>query len=481
MPPKAKQLRRAQGEKTEPAGLPEPVEPAGPPAPLGVPAVHAELPQSLAALITSLPPGLLAQVFSSLRACDVAAAAAVCSAWRAVVDQEAVAWMRAMAELDPFCSLEGSDGAFKLFHAAGDSWLRVAAALAGCVESCAACPPGSSAKATGEVLCRCTANALEQKVAACTAAAGGSLPSDDAHDEGDEGAGEPDNLGPIVTGTPPRPISTGGFVKRCTAHCAHSEGCVQLNGRLVNRWLLDARRPDAVYAYDDSDDEDNDDDRDRILVGDGTRASGARLQAELQNPIIYIPSTTVRISGTFLFDNAEHLMITGRHVRIVGDGTAVIRTGDPIFPMAKLTVLENLRVEVQQTSVCGCPGYCTLCSNGLDCNPAVQVKDGCHLIAQDLTLKRANSDGEDCVGVDALSRSKLAMYDCTVKDANWGVATGCDASVLSRHNTFNNVHEGRFRPPEEKIRGRKEVVGQVVQPWREGWVVPPAPGRAEVP
>ncbi|KAG1672853.1 hypothetical protein FOA52_004657 [Chlamydomonas sp. UWO 241] len=494
-------------------------EPAGP----SEPAVVADPPTSLAALMLSLPPGLLAHVFSSLRCVDVAAAAAVCSAWRDVVDQEVVAWTHAMAELDPFCSLGGSDSAFKLFHAAGDSWLCAAAALAGCVESCTACLPGRDAKAAGEVLCLCNPMEVDQKMAACTA--GGSMPSDDASDEDSEGGELIDNRGPIMAGQPPEDISTGDFVKSCTAHCAHCEGCVQLNGRLINRWLLDPRRLDFCRG-DDADVEA----ADGILVGDGTIASGKRLQAKLRNPFMYA-CKILRISGEFLFDDAEHLIVTGEYVRIVGDGTAVIRPGDPIYPMAELTVLENVRVEVQRAAVCACPDFCTLCSNGMGGNPAVHVKEGCRLIAlklvaiseygpsvllgagasaflQDCTLatrcvdgkppvmeremendpyaydkdepRRAEVGGAGCAGVDAQSDCKPAMYDCTVKDANFGVAAGSDARVLGRQNTCSNIHKARFIATVVGG-GREECVGQVVQPWREDWAVPPAPRAAGVP
>ncbi|KAG1661992.1 hypothetical protein FOA52_012163 [Chlamydomonas sp. UWO 241] len=185
-----------------PSSLPPQLDPSGPQA--------AEL---------SLPRAVLAHVFSTLRACDVAAAAAVCSEWRAAVDTDAVAWTRAVVELDPFGSLGGGDGAYKLFHAAGGSWLNAAAALAGCVETCAVCAAAGSARSAVDVLCRCCATPTAQESGA---GAGGGVPvveeepGDDAVDGVPDEPSAFDHLGCIVTGQPHHQASIhkGGFVKR---------------------------------------------------------------------------------------------------------------------------------------------------------------------------------------------------------------------------------------------------------------------------
>jgi hypothetical protein len=259
---------------------------------------------------------------------------------------------------------------------------------------------------------------------------------------------------------------------------------------------------------------------DLSLTGDGSLESGNALQAAVDTG-----AANVHIRGTFLIDNVEHPghLRLYHPVRIVGDddGTAVIRTGAPFVVASDLVVLENVRVVVRnkvqvQMQMCMCAK--AVCNSGLGCGPAVQVMQG-HLIAhkltctsvygppvrlrkgtsaylQDCTLStrcidglrpHAMSDGEEldvdseakgeeCVGIDAECSTTLAMYECTVKDANWGVCActcvgdGESRSVLGRHNTFSNIHRERFK---EKVidRSHKPCVGHVAQPWREDWVV----------
>ena len=121
----------------------------------------------------SLPLELLPLVFSSLHASDVGRAACVHPAWHSIISREARTWTLAMAELDPFCALDGAQGASRLFRSVGGCWLRTAAVLAamggrgaGCCEK-----PGSL------MLCRCpppkvTRAAAAAATVAATATAG---------------------------------------------------------------------------------------------------------------------------------------------------------------------------------------------------------------------------------------------------------------------------------------------------------------------
>ncbi|KAG1678579.1 hypothetical protein FOA52_012585 [Chlamydomonas sp. UWO 241] len=169
--------------------------------------------------LPALPPDVWAQIFSNLPASQLSAAwlgraASVCSEWRAAIAQEATLWEAAMRELDPFDAVGGAEGARALFDAAG-SWLRVAAALTGCMQPGCKCGPhwvGTDDSCL--ILCRCVPGNEREAAAAAEASS-----------------------------------TTGAFRLSCDRHCARSEGCFPLkSGRVLNRWVFAEDSNDAIRA-----------------------------------------------------------------------------------------------------------------------------------------------------------------------------------------------------------------------------------------
>ncbi len=90
---------------------------------------------------------------------------------------------------------------------------------------------------------------------------------------------------------------------------------------------------------------------------------------------------------------------------------------------------------------------------------AVVMERGAAAFLKGCTLSSYNpEEGDQCLGLVAKSNTQLAMYDCRVERAGWGVYAGTDAGVLAKHNAFGITH----------VFG-DDYVGQKVQPWRESW------------
>ncbi|KAG1681619.1 hypothetical protein FOA52_014128 [Chlamydomonas sp. UWO 241] len=171
--------------------------------------------------------------------------------------------------------------------------------------------------------------------------------------------------------------------------------------------------------------------------------------------------------------------------------------------------------------MCECPP-CDNCGGQCSCTcnsdfeeracPAVLVAMGARLIAQHVRVNNHNGTGVQVrpggaaflractlgykapkrtsdrsnmfktdIGVQALTGSTLAMYDCKVEHATWGVSAGAGATVLAQYNTFAKITRGSLLPAHLFAPGSfghgdasadaaaASAPSVVVQPWRDGW------------
>ena len=66
-----------------------------------------------------------------------------------------------------------------------------------------------------------------------------------------------------------------------------------------------------------------------------------------------------------------------------------------------------------------------------------------------------------------MSHAKVAMYDCVVHHAQWGVYAGKEAGVLASYNRFSHIYDDQYIT----FMYDTDCSGQVVQPWREDWAL----------
>ena len=71
------------------------------------------------------------------------------------------------------------------------------------------------------------------------------------------------------------------------------------------------------------------------------------------------------------------------------------------------------------------------------------------------------------LGLVAMSHAKVAMYDCVVHHAQWGVYAGKEAGVLASYNRFSHIYDDQYIT----FMYDTDCSGQVVQPWREDWAL----------
>ncbi|KAG1662640.1 hypothetical protein FOA52_009625 [Chlamydomonas sp. UWO 241] len=409
---------------------------------------------------------ILLRIFSTLHAHDVGVCAAVTSSWRDVIKQEARAWTLALPELDPNFSL-GEEEVWKLFDAAGNSWLRAACALTDSTGQCGMCSAFRPTKA----LCRCTPR-TSSEVARLTS----------------------------------------DFAPRCSADCCDSERCVPLFDSITNRWILSPADAGAEAAVGDPEDIW---DADWLQYPDPDRQDAA--------------ITTIHVHGKLNYPDGIGRVLLGadRNLRILGHGNAVIAC--PIIVQQGLVILENVRVEFDDHVDTG--GYKIFYDGVEDSSSdseddyrftedeveqdgarpccAIHIRQGASLIAH--RVKAHSSQGtaviledgawaymQECtfsafsdtktvadrnrwrqpenrqlfvpwrmasgrrvglcagpndrthsrqhgLGVLAKSDSFLSMYDCTAVDAVAGVFAGTGADVrLGQHNTLKAMTDTRL-------------------------------------
>ncbi|KAG1677448.1 hypothetical protein FOA52_001903 [Chlamydomonas sp. UWO 241] len=369
-----------------------------------------------------LPPAVLAQIFSQLRADDVGCAASVCSSWRDAASLEAVAWTLAMTDLDPFCALGGADGAAALFRAFGGCWLRAASVLT----------HGMRMRRGEKTPCQCA-------ITDCA-----------------------DNAGVLCCCDPS--AGTSGVERCCSKHCSGSEACVKLKGGpLYNRWVFNPKRLATVKGeYGGT-----------LVSDDGPDDLYRVIRKNIKN------GKTVHIQGDF-GGKYDGLWINSP-VRIVGvdggvwpQGPHRISEFNAVDVAASLVMLENVsssfRLGFEDKGFCCC-GKCT---ENPDLSPAITVHNGAHLIAHNCTFSgvsgaavmleegsKATLQGCTIVshglyagngtGVTVKTGAQLAMYNCKVVNERFEFASSHEDAPavlqLAGHNTF--VNEAIKHPEED--------------------------------
>ena len=398
-----------------------------------------------------LPPELIATVFSFLRASDVGHGMFSCKTFLSVCTTESTAWTLAIAEFDPFCALGKGDevevgaGAWRLFDAAGGSWVRVMSALAGRPQACTKCPPSAAGKWASTLFCQCPVRTTRSVSSSSSA-------------------------------------SSGGFVKRCGEH-HQCDGikrgtCVKINSQVLNRFMFLGKEIWRTVKASKRDHE----------------AS----QFELQEAIDEAPAfATIAIKGHFKFDSM--LFLDQLPVRIVGEGAGAKITfneksaiiSSPIAIMENLSI--NMKTLFDPGYYCeGCGGYHG--SEEAVRSPAIQVnedsgfigikckinsemgtaflmceesKDYCKALLMDCTLSsNGPSDENGGGGICVKDHCLLSMYGCTITESPVSLFLGNDnnglkLSLLQKHNECidedQEVEDACFFDPIYEP--------QIIQPW----------------
>jgi hypothetical protein len=413
----------------------------------------------------------------------VGVCATVNSSWRDVIEQEARAWALALPELDPNFSLRG-EGVWKLFEAAGNSWLRAACALADSKGQCGMCRVFRPMKA----LCRCTPKTSSEVAR---------LSSD--------------------------------FSPRCSSHCSGSERCVPLFDSITNRWSLspadagaeiEVGDPENIWDAEELENLDSatttihvhgklhyPDGIGRVLLG------GARDLRIVGHGNAVIACPIIVEQGLVILENVrvefgDHVNTRGYDIFYDGvedqddsndsrDGYATDedeREQDGASPCCAIHVRKGASLIAHSVEAHSSQGTAVILGDGAwaymqectfsafsdtktvaDRNPWRKLEDRLLLVPQHMPdgSRVGHCAGPDDrpdsrqhgLGVLAKSDTFLAIYGCTAVDAVAGVFAGLGADVrLGQHNTLKVMTDTRLAAALNK-----KYTGHRVQPWPADW------------